>query len=40
MAACGGLLKYVEFIQNIIFGERSLKICYKDVEKICMIGIL
>jgi DNA mismatch repair protein MSH4 len=34
------LLKYVEFIQNIVYAPSSLKIVFKGSEQTTMIGII
>ena len=38
LAAAAGLLKYIEFIQNIVFAPSSLKIVYHGSEKTTLIG--
>ena len=38
LAAAAGLLKYVEFIQNIVFAPSSLKVSYHGSEKTTLIG--
>jgi hypothetical protein len=38
LAAAAALLKYVEFIQNIMFTPSTVKITYKGERSTCMIG--
>lgn len=40
LAAAAALVKYVEFIQNIVFAPRSMKIVFKGSENTTMIGNL
>lgn len=40
LAAAAALIKYVEFIQNIVYAPASLKIVFKGSEQTCMIGWL
>jgi len=39
LATVNALLKYVEFIQNIVYAPSSLKIVFRGSEKTTMIGI-
>uniref|UniRef100_A0A0R3RS65 DNA_MISMATCH_REPAIR_2 domain-containing protein n=1 Tax=Elaeophora elaphi TaxID=1147741 RepID=A0A0R3RS65_9BILA len=39
MAAAAALIKYVEFIQNVLFAQNSLKITYLVAEKSCFIDV-
>lgn len=37
--ACGAaLVRHIEYVQNIVFAKRSVKVVYKGTEKTCMIG--
>ena len=38
LAAAAALLKYVEFIQNVVYAPNSLKVCFKGSEQTAMIG--
>ena len=38
LSAAAALIKYVEFIQNVIYAPRSLKIVFTGGEKTVMIG--
>ncbi len=38
LAAAAALLKYVEFIQNIVYAPGSLKVCFKGSEQTATIG--
>lgn len=38
LSAAAALLKYVEFIQNVMFAPESLKVIFKGSEKTTMIG--
>ncbi|VDK83054.1 unnamed protein product [Litomosoides sigmodontis] len=39
MAAAAALIKYVEYIQNILFAQNSLKVTYLVAEKSCFIDV-
>ncbi|KAI1700843.1 mutS domain V domain-containing protein [Ditylenchus destructor] len=39
MAAAAALIKYIEFIQNILFAQSSLKITYESVNDSCLIDL-
>ncbi|VDO60937.1 unnamed protein product [Onchocerca flexuosa] len=39
MAAAAALIKYVEFIQNVLFAQNSLKVTYLVAEKSCFIDV-
>ncbi|KAM3727875.1 MutS protein [Dirofilaria immitis] len=39
MAAAAALIKYVEYIQNVLFAQNSLKITYLVAEKSCFIDV-
>ncbi len=38
LAAAASLLKYVEFIQNVVYAPSSLRVCFKGSEQTAMIG--
>ena len=38
MSAAYAVVKYVEFIQNILFAQSSLMITYEAIEDCCLIG--
>lgn len=38
MAAAAALIKYVEYIQNVLFAQNSLKVTYQVLEKSCFMG--
>ena len=38
LAATSALLKYVEFIQNIVYAPNSLRVIFKGSEQTAMIG--
>lgn len=38
MSAAAALLKYIEYIQNVLFAQNSLKITYDVIEDSCLIG--
>ena len=38
LAATAALLKYVEFIQNIVYAPNSLKVVFRGSEQTTMIG--
>lgn len=38
LAAAAALLKYIEYIQSIMFAQKSLKISYTSIEDCCLIG--
>ena len=38
LAAAAALLKYVEFIQNIVYAPNSLRVCFKGSEQTTTIG--
>lgn len=38
MAAAAALIKYVEYIQHVMFAQNSLKVTYFAAEKSCFIG--
>lgn len=40
MAATAALIKYVEYIQNVLFAQNSLKIVYQTTDKTCFVGEL
>uniref|UniRef100_A0A915Q0A0 DNA mismatch repair proteins mutS family domain-containing protein n=1 Tax=Setaria digitata TaxID=48799 RepID=A0A915Q0A0_9BILA len=39
MAAAAALIKYVEYIQNVMFAQNSLKVTYLVVEKSCFMDV-
>ncbi|KAL3990697.1 MutS domain V family protein [Acanthocheilonema viteae] len=39
MAAAAALIKYVEYIQNVLFAQNSLKVTYLIAEKSCFIDV-
>uniref|UniRef100_A0A158R415 DNA_MISMATCH_REPAIR_2 domain-containing protein n=1 Tax=Syphacia muris TaxID=451379 RepID=A0A158R415_9BILA len=39
MSAVGALIKYVEYIQNVLFAQSSLKITYQTMEKTCFVDV-
>ncbi|VDM91761.1 unnamed protein product [Onchocerca ochengi] len=39
MAAAAALIKYVEYIQNVLFAQNSLKVTYLVAEKSCFIDV-
>ena len=39
LSAAAALLKYVEFVQNMVYAPGSLKIVFKGSEKTAMIGL-
>lgn len=40
MAAAAALIKYIEFVQNILFSQKSLKIIYETIDDSCLIGLI
>ena len=38
LAATAALLKYVEFIQNVVYAPNSLKVVFRGSEQTTMIG--
>ena len=38
MSAAAALIKYIEFVQNILFHQKSLKIVYEAIDESCLIG--
>ena len=38
LAASAALLKYVEFIQNIVYAPSSLRVCFKGSDQTAVIG--
>jgi hypothetical protein len=39
MAAAAALIRYIQFNQNILFAQRSLKIAYSSIDLSCLIGL-
>ncbi|VDM24478.1 unnamed protein product [Toxocara canis] len=39
MAATAALIKYVEYVQNVLFAQSSLKITYETLSKVCFIDL-
>uniref|UniRef100_A0A914CRA4 DNA mismatch repair proteins mutS family domain-containing protein n=1 Tax=Acrobeloides nanus TaxID=290746 RepID=A0A914CRA4_9BILA len=39
MASAAALIKYIEYIQNVLFAQNSLKVTYESVEDSCLIDV-
>ncbi|KAK5980389.1 MutS protein him-14 [Trichostrongylus colubriformis] len=39
MQSCSALIKYVEYIQNIVFASKTLHFSYRDIEKMCLLDV-
>ncbi|KAE9548385.1 hypothetical protein FO519_008399 [Halicephalobus sp. NKZ332] len=39
MSAAAALIKYIEFVQNILFHQKSLKIIYEAIDESCLIDV-
>lgn len=40
LAAAAALIKYIEFVQNVVYAPKSLRVCFKGSELTAMIGKL
>lgn len=38
LSAAAALLKYIEFIQNVMYARKTLKVTYTAIDDCCLIG--